>query len=115
LWQFPFMWPPSLGNDLGRVTKEEIEGTVSESFMDAQYITQIESEGGKIDLNDLASPSEALRISTRKQLTQLLENRLQGEDEWAKDNRQLNIEELINNIQDWIDEDDISLNGGGES
>lgn len=115
IWQFPFMWPPTVGKDVGHVSAEEIKDTVKESLMDATYITQIESEGGKIDLNDLASPSEALRLSTRKQLKQLIENRLSADDDWADENRNLNTEELINNIQDWIDEDTVGLNGGSES
>ncbi len=115
IWQFPFMWPPTTGQDLSRVSREEIQDTVKESFMDAQYMTQIESEGGKIDINDLASPSEALRLATRKQLSQLFENRLAADDDWAMDHRSLDINELINNIQDWVDEDDVGLNGGNES
>lgn len=114
IWQFPFMWPPQTSEDMTRISKEEIEGTVKDSFMDSVYISQISSEGAKIDINDLASPSEALRAATRKQLQQLLENRMSGDDEWAKENRDLDINELINNLQDWIDADGESLNGGDE-
>lgn len=114
IWTFPFSWPPVAGTAVSRVDKEQIEGVAAESLMDAQYFTTISSEGGKIDLNDLASPSEALRLATRRQLTQLLENRLSQDDDWARDNQNLRVEDIINNIQDWIDADDESLTSGSE-
>src|SRR5690606_23279855 len=69
----------------------------------------------RIDLTDLVSPSEALRNTTRATLVRLIENRIQEEDAFARRNRDLRPDEIINNIIDWMDADNISLNSGDES
>ena len=114
IWQFPFMWPPQPPASMTRVGKEEIKKSVGESFMDATFMTQISSEGGKIDINDVGSPSEGLRKSARQQLTQLIKNRLDQDDDWARNSRGLQPDEIVNDIQDWVDSDAESLNGGAE-
>jgi general secretion pathway protein K len=114
IWQFPFAWPPASTADMGTVSKSELEKSVSESLMDAQYITQISSEGGKLDINDLGSPSKALRESTRERLLQLIQNKYDSDDKFREKNRNINPEEIVNDIQDWVDQDKDSLNGGSE-
>lgn len=114
IWQFPFAWPPTGGANIGAASKSEIEDTVNESLMDAQYMTQISSEGGKIDINDLGSPSKALRESTRERIMQLIQNRIDSDEEFQESNRNLTVEELVNDMQDWVDNDRESLNGGSE-
>ncbi len=114
IWNFPFAWPPILPEDTSAVDKDQIESIVSESKMDAQYIVTIEDEGAKIDINDLASESKALRESTKNQLLNIFLNKLQNDEEFAQKNRNLRYEELINNMIDWVDEDIQGLNGGDE-
>lgn len=114
IWQFPFQWPPMIGANVGTVSASEISDTTKESLMDAEYFTQISSEGGKIDINDLGSPSEALRKSTRERIRQLIQNKIDSDQDFQEKNRNLTVEELINDIQDWVDTDKESLNGGDE-
>jgi general secretion pathway protein K len=115
IWQFPFMWPPMVPPDLNAIDKDTIQKSISESSFDTQYITTIESEGKRIDLNDLGSLSETLAESTRKQLIQIIENRLNQDDQWARDNRNvIRAEEIINNIADYVDENTESKNGTSE-
>ena len=115
IWQFPFMWPLMLGDEATSSSKDEMAQSMNESFMDAEFSVQITTEGSKIDLNDLASPSKAIRESTRNQLVQILSERMDQDDEWAERNRDLEPEKIINNIADWVDTDSESLNGGDES
>ena len=80
-----------------------------------QFVSSITAEGGKIDINDLGSPSENLRLKTKAQLLQRIQARvLNGDDRFAERYSNYNFEELINNIADWVDDGDESLNGGSE-
>lgn len=115
IWSFPFMWPPQIPSGTSITDKDQIQEAVGDSFMDATYQVSISSEGSKIDINDLDSPSEALRNSIRNQLLTLLKNKLESDDEWRNEYQEQDFEEIINNIQDWVDEDQVSLNGGAES
>ncbi|MDZ4678254.1 MAG: type II secretion system protein GspK [Oligoflexia bacterium] len=114
IWQFPFAWPPMLPGDASTFDKDEIQSTIKKSYIDGAFATSIEGEGAKIDINDLGSPSEKLRQSVNAQLVQILKNRLEADDDWAKDNRDIRPQEIINNIADWIDEDNVGLSGGDE-
>lgn len=113
IWSFPFAWPiAALGDsELDKSTVNEIN---KNSIMDATYTLQISDEGSKIDINDLDSPSKGLRQSTRKLLMGIFENRMANDEEWARKNRDLKYEEVINNITDWIDSNQEALNGGDE-
>jgi hypothetical protein len=63
----------------------------------------------------LGSPSKSLRNKTKQQLLLRLQARvLNQQDTFAERYANFNFEELINNIADWIDDDQESLNGGGE-
>ncbi len=115
IWSLPFSWPPMIPESTSIVSKDQLNTSLSESFMEARYVTQISAEGSKIDINDLDSPSETLRNATRDQLERIFIQRLENDDDWAQRNRNLNYEEIINNLQDWIDEDTTSLNGGNEN
>lgn len=114
IWSFPFMWPPVIPDDALNMDKDQIKDIVKESKMDTQYQTTIADEGSKIDINDLGSPSKALRDVTRKLLMGIFENRMTNDEDWARDNRELKFEEVINNITDWIDDDKQAINGGDE-
>lgn len=115
LWSLPFTWPPSIPAETSIVDKDQMQTAMSESFMDARYVAQISAEGSKIDINDLDSPSDSLKQATKEQLIKIFTQRLETEDdEWADANKNFDYEELINNLQDWVDEDKVSLNGGDE-
>ncbi len=117
IWQFPFAWPIVPPKSVNRVESEEIGDAVSESLMGQNqgFTTSIESEGSKIDLNDLASPSEILQKVTRDQLISLFKNRADQDDDFADKLRNYDYETLVNNIKDWVDPDSESDNGGDES
>jgi general secretion pathway protein K len=114
IWSFPFVWPPSVPANASMADKDQIKSTINDSFMDANYQTSISSEGSKIDINDLDSPSEALRKAIRDQLIQIFKTRSESDEAWREKYDDRYIEELVNNLQDWVDEDKVSLNGGDE-
>lgn len=114
IWNFPFAWPPVMPSEASSVDKDMLKDTIKESKMDATYITNINDEGTKIDLNDLGSPSKGLRELTKKLLLQIFQNRMQNDDQWADNNQDLKYEEVINNIADWVDKDTTSQNRGDE-
>lgn len=115
IWSMPFSWPLAIGANTSTVDKDEVQSANKESFMDARYVTQISAEGSKIDINDLDSMSDSLKKATREQLAKIFTQKLENEDdEWAEKNRNFDYEELINNLEDWIDENTESLNGGDE-
>ena len=119
IWRLPFEWPPPLLK------------LKSKPFMKAKYTTHIMPTAGRLDLNDLHSPSPELTVWTWDQLFNLF--KATGEEAYLKNNEkslgsrridpvpEAEIRQIINNIRDWIDEDnqqfDISLTrrGGGSS
>lgn len=115
IWSFPFMWPPTLmGGKMTEVDKSLINDVVTESYMTAQYAATITPEGGRIDVNDLGSPSKALQKSMIAQLVKVFTSRIEHDEDFADKHRGTNFQELVNNIADYIDEDKESLNGGDE-
>lgn len=117
IWSFPFMWPPTVAvNDkVTEVDKSTLNEVVKESFMTAQYAVTIAPEGGKLDINDLGSDVKALKQSMIKQVVKIFESEVEHNEEFAKEYRGYNFQELVNNIADYIDEDKQGLNGGDES
>ncbi|RME15958.1 MAG: hypothetical protein D6797_05575 [Bdellovibrio sp.] len=115
IWQFPFAWPPVLPKDLTRVSKDLIESTVKESSLDTQFMATIESEGGKIDINDLGSSSKALKEAVKQQILQIFSMEKERNEEFREKYGSFNFEELVNNMIDWVDEDDQTINGASES
>jgi general secretion pathway protein K len=117
IWQFPFSWPPLIPKEAGMNVESDIQKATKESILDGGFGTTIESEGAKIDINDLGSPALALRLSVRNQLEQMLRNRLDADDEWARANRNMDVNRILNFIQDWVsvDPSGASANGGPKS
>lgn len=116
IWNFPFMWPPTLmGGKITEVDKSLIGDVVKESFMTAQFATTITPEGGRLDINDLGSPVKSLQKIMIKQIVKLFTSEVEHNEKFADEHRGKNFEELVNNIADYIDEDTTSLNGGDES
>lgn len=114
IWQFPFMWPPVLPDESSEVDKSQIQSVVNESSMKASYAVTIESEGSKIDVNDLASESKELVKATKDQLIQIFQSQVENDEKFADRYGSFNFEELVNNMIDWVDENTESLNGGAE-
>lgn len=119
IWSFPFMWPPTMLSEKAKdgvteVDKSQIDAVVKESFMQAQYAVSISPEGGKIDINDLGSDVKALKQSMIKQVVKIFLSEVEHNEDFAREYRGYNFEELVNNIADYIDEDKQSLNGGDE-
>ena len=80
--------------------------------MEASYITTIESEGSKIDINDLASPSKVLKELTKKQLLNIFEQKITSDDEFRTEYQSTRFEDLINKIYDWMSDSNTSAGGG---
>ncbi len=115
IWAFPFMWPPTaMGAKITEVDKSVLNDVIEESFMTAQYAATITPEGGRLDINDLGSPSKGLKKSMIAQLVKVFTSEVEHNEAFAEKHRGENFEELVNNIADYIDEDKESLNGGDE-
>lgn len=114
IWQFPFAWPLPLPPGLNSVEKGEAQGLLKTSLMKNSWIGQISSEGGKIDVNDLGSPSEFIRKATSAQLMNIFELELKNNPKFSDRYRGFQFQKLINNMADWVDENSESLNGGPE-
>jgi len=109
IWTFPFSWPPigMLGEDTedaSAITKDELQSIQKESSFDAVYSTIIESEGGRIDINALASPSEKLKESVHQQLLSIFTEKLETDDDFADKYSVEDFENVINAMTDWVDE-----------
>lgn len=115
IWTFPLVWPPVLGEEVSSVDRESIQDTIKESQMQGSFMATISDEGSKIDVNDLASPSETIRELTKKQLVEALNLKILDDRDFAEINRQYTAEQLISLIQDWVDGDTQSGAGGDEA
>jgi general secretion pathway protein K len=116
IWEFPFMWPPILPDGAPLNAQNELKTTLSETFFKkVSYAPIIMDMGGLIDINNLDSPSKALADSTKELLLEMYRKEIQFNEDFS---RKYNIDDitiLLNNITDWMDEDQESLNGGAES
>ena len=114
IWQMPFAWPPVVGENVSAVEKGEIQSAVKESKMQGTYFVTIQSEGGKLDINDLASPSKVIAASTRQQLLQMLTTKMESDDAFADKNRGVEFSTIVDNITDWVDDDKTQKGGRGD-
>lgn len=114
IWQFPFQWPPTAMTAANAVDADNLKKLTKESFMDAEYLISIESEGGKIDINDLGSESKPYVESIRRQLINIFDNELKNNKAFKEKYENFKFDELIENIQDWVDEDSTAIRGGGD-
>jgi general secretion pathway protein K len=113
IYSIPVSWPMTLPSDLSAVDKDGFEKLNKESLMESTYSTQIQSED-LLNINDLASPIQSQRDRIKNKLKDLFESKMENDKDWAEQNRGIAFEEVINNIQDWIDSDTESGNGGNE-
>lgn len=114
IWKFPLIWPLELPTDINGVEKDLIGAKVKLSLMDATFRTDIEDEGSKIDLNDLASPSKVLSELAKKQLLGIFNQKIKDDDAFRDRYSSFKFEELINRISDWMSTKRDSLNGGSK-
>lgn len=116
IWSFPLSWPLDVPKDVSSFDNAAIKKTVGGSLLKEQFISSITAEGGKIDINDLGSPSKGLREKTKTQLLERFQARVQdGDDSFSERYGSFNFIDLLNNIADWIDDDKESPNGGAEN
>lgn len=117
IWRQPFLWPPPVPDGLSIVDGDEIKKAVGASdltTLKVSYLSTIEAEGAKVDINDLGSPSKIMSEAANRQILQLFQNKMENDENFASQFRGFNFQEVINNIADWIDPDDESRNGGSE-
>ncbi len=117
IWRQPFMWPPPIPEETSLADKSEIQAAVKASELSAlktSYFTTIESEGAKIDINDLGSPSKIMAEAAKNQLLQIFAQKIENDENFARRYRGFDFQEVINNIADWIDADGESRNSGQE-
>ncbi len=117
VWQLPFSWPPAVPDDLSGTDKDNIQKVVKESWMDAKYVATIASEGSRLDINDLGAfmpEGKGLRDATKAQILKIFTSQMQNDEAFRRKWGAFNFEELVNNMIDWADEDNESLNGGDE-
>lgn len=114
IWQFPLIWPPQLPDHATIVDKELLKSTLTESLIKAPFATQISVEGSKIDLNALGSKSKILADNSRNLILELFRNKMEADEQFRTRYRSFDFERLVNNITDWVDEDNESKNGGDE-
>ncbi len=116
IWEFPFVWPPILPDEAGLEAKSELKVTLAETFFKkVNYAPIIQDLGSLIDINNLDSPSKALKDSTKGLIMELYRKKIDGDQEFSKEYNIDEVEIVINNMIDWIDEDQESTNGGAES
>ncbi len=115
IWQFPLPWPIVPPDSVNAVAKSELLALANDSLMKQQWAASIQSISAKLDISDLISPIETLREKTRMQLLRIFEQEIENNEKFANKYSNTDFNELINNIQDWMDSDTTSLNGGGES
>jgi general secretion pathway protein K len=117
IWSFPFAWPPSNfipKDEVTTITYDSVKAAEKDSLMSATYITQIDNESGKIDINDLGSDIKELREQTKQQILKIFAIEIESNNVFEEKYRNFEFEELLNNITDWIDENDTRVVGGNE-
>lgn len=114
IWEIPFTWPPTLPDTATEIDKSRTRDQAAESLFKTQYLTTIANESGKIDINLIASPSKKVAESTRKQVLSIFTNRVAQDPDFAQNFSGKNFEKLVNNIIDWVDEDETRVEGGNE-
>jgi general secretion pathway protein K len=114
IWQFPMSWPPIFPDTVKvtEVDKDMVQSSVKDSLMEAQYATTIEPESGKININDLGSPVKTMQQAVRNQLAKIFDTEMRNNDTFKRKYSNINFDEVINNIYDWISTDTVSANGG---
>lgn len=111
VWQFPLSWPLPITGEMMTAAKEGLEEANKEALFDGSYTHTITDEGSRIDLNDLGSPSKTLRTITKKQLLNIFENKIAGDEVFREKYQNYNFSELIDRIADWMSDSPLSADG----
>ena len=116
LWEFPFVWPPILPDKAPIIAKNQLNDMMQESFFKkVAFVPVIQDLGGLIDLNALNSPSEKLVQSTQNMIMDIYRKKIEDDETFSSKYNLDDIEEILDNIKDWIDEDSEAIRGGSES
>jgi len=115
IWNFPFAWPPIIPENLSETDKGLIQDKVKLSQMQSSFAANITDEGSKIDLNDLDSPSDTIKKSTKELLLGIFKNKMENDRDWSEKHSDLRYDEIVNSIIDWVDADTTAVSGGSES
>lgn len=114
IWQIPLSWPLPTPNDMAKVNKDIFDKVLKESSFDGKYVTTIESEESKIDVNDLGSKSKTVAEAAKQKILNIFAQKLKS-DEYFKDKYDsYNFETLVNNMIDWVDDDTTGVTSGEE-
>lgn len=106
IYQFPFHWPPLKPDGLDLISAKKFSKIKENSFMQGSFfVTSIEPETSRIDINDLASPIPSLRKWTFQVLYRLIYHLQLNNKKLAAEINEKNIFEILNNIKDWVDPD----------
>ena len=111
IWRSPIAWPLPVPEDLLVSEKKEIRKLTEESLIRGSYLSQIQPENGKVDINGLVSALEPIRSFTYDILANLL--LLKEEEERGYTEKE--VFQVLDNLTDWIDSDQTSRNGGVEA
>ena len=115
IWQFPLPWPLPIPEEAGTIAQDDGEKVLKKSLISRlEFNHSIQDSGQKIDLNSLGSPIKSISERTLASLTRSFEQILINDKVLAKEHSIDSIKLVLNNVADWIDEDDESRNGGGE-
>lgn len=110
IWRAPVVWPLPIPDYLLEGEKREMRKLTEESLIRGSYLSQIKPEDGKIDINDLSSEVEPIRLFTYEILSNLL--LLREEEERGYTNKK--VLQTLNDLTDWIDLDQTKQEGGVE-
>ena len=111
IWRAPIAWPLPIPEDLLETEKREIHKLTEESLIRGSYLSQIQPEDGKVDINGLSSAVEPIRSFTYDILTNFL--LLKEEEERGYTDTE--VSQVLNTLTDWIDLDQNSRNGSVEA
>lgn len=114
LWNFPLPWPLPLPDEMSGVDKSVLQKAMGESLFQGQYVGYISPEDAKVDITDLVSPSEVIAASTRNQILEIFQSKMETDEDFRNRYQGFNFQELVLQIIDWMDEGDESLVGGSE-
>ena len=68
IWKFPLAWPLPLPPEISSFDKSQFSSAAGASLLKKEFAMDITPESARIDINDLGSPSKALRERTRRQI-----------------------------------------------
>ena len=105
IWRFPLQWPPPIPDSANSRQKEDLIKMKGDSFMNSGFITFIEPENSRIDINDLASPIPPLREWTALTLFRLIDFLHRKNKAQVEEIQEADILRIIDNIRDWVDPD----------